>query len=368
MAVVIPANILSRYESLYGLEARVAVENLAARLFEAREELTDWNLKLISEARGIAHVFSHAGHHSRSACEWTLTLANRLAHDAIILESRSSDGARVLAVIDATDFELVAATIEGELSAIDGHTILHPAGWPPRGIRGLPSELASWKAASPSRFEPETTPPAAPSSGAKPVDDSEEVATPKKLVLNDTASAAASALVHSEPSAKERLHIDDIDSFAEVRTVPPSAVTQFLTDGRIEVSEDSVKRAIEEILDVPFRHKDRPNELNDVSTANVIVNGSRRPTAFMLKGPGIRTKEMTIAHCGKHGDQLVRLFDTPADLFVVQFVGRISEMVIKDIEGKIAALRQRGKHAQFLIMDGQDTARLLLAYGKLNLP
>lgn len=146
MAVVIPADILSRYERLYGLTARVAVENLVARLSEADEELTDWNLRLISEARGIANVFSHAGHHDRSACEWTLNLANRLAHDALILESRGTDGAGVLSVIDETDFGLVAAALKGELSAIDGHTALYSAGWPSRGIRGLPSALASWKA------------------------------------------------------------------------------------------------------------------------------------------------------------------------------------------------------------------------------
>ena len=86
----------------------------------------------------------------------------------------------------------------------------------------------------------------------------------------------------------------------------------------------------------------------------------------MLKGPGIRKKEMTIADCGKNGDQLVRLFGAPADLFVVQFIGRISEMVIKDVESKVHALHKYGKKAQFLIVDGQDTARLLLAYGKLG--
>jgi len=130
---------------------------------------------------------------------------------------------------------------------------------------------------------------------------------------------------------QDRLHVDDIDSFAQVQSVQPSAVARFLKDGKLEISEDSVKRAIEEILDVPFHHQDRPDELDDIYTANVIVKGSRRPTAFMLKGPGIGKKEMTIADCGKNGDQPVRLFDAPADLFVVQFVGRIAEMVIKDV-------------------------------------
>jgi len=133
----------------------------------------------------------------------------------------------------------------------------------------------------------------------------------------------------------------------------------------LKIDEDSVKTAIEQIVHVPFHRNDRPDELDDIYTAKLIVAGNRRPTAFMLKGPGIKKNEMAIAHCGKNGDQLVRLVDAPADLFVVQFVGRIAEAVIKDIEGKVDALHKRGKKAQFLIIDGQDTARLLLAYRKL---
>ncbi len=76
-------------------------------------------------------------------------------------------------------------------------------------------------------------------------------------------------------------------------------------------------------------------------------------------------KEMTIADCGRNGDQLVRLFSTPADLFIVQYVGQIAEMLIKDVQGKVSELQAQGKTAHFLIIDGQDTARLLHAYGKL---
>ena len=96
-----------------------------------------------------------------------------------------------------------------------------------------------------------------------------------------------------------------------------------------------------------------------------MVNGIRHPTGFLLKGPGIGKKEMTIADCGKNGDQIVRLFTTPADLFVVQYVGPIADMLVRDVQGKVAELRAQGREAHFLIMDGQDTARLLHAYGKL---
>lgn len=196
-----------------------------------------------------------------------------------------------------------------------------------------------------------------------------EKLVPKRIKLEqseeDTRLSGRSVQAGTVPDAQQdRLHIEDIDSFAAIRSVQPCAVMHLLKNGMIEISEEEVKRAIEEILYIPFNHRDRPDELDDIYTTNVVVNGSRKPTAFMLKGPGIGKKEITIADCGKNGDQLVRLFDAPAELFVVQFVGRIAQMVIKDVEGKVAALHKRGKKAQFLIVEDQDTARLLFAYGK----
>ena len=77
---------------------------------------------------------------------------------------------------------------------------------------------------------------------------------------------------------------------------------------------------------------------------------------------------MEIADCGTNGDQVVRLFQSPADLFVIQFVGNISETVIQHAHGEMARLKTQGKEAHFLTIDGQDTARLLTAYGKLTPP
>jgi len=74
---------------------------------------------------------------------------------------------------------------------------------------------------------------------------------------------------------------------------------------------------------------------------------------------------MQLAHCGKNGDQVVRLFQSPAELFVVQFVGNISESLIKDIDGKVQHLRVKGRQAFYCIINGQDTTRLLAAYGYL---
>lgn len=165
---------------------------------------------------------------------------------------------------------------------------------------------------------------------------------------------------------QERLYIEQIDSFQKARDVNPAMVSKFLDNGFLNLSEDRVQIALEQILDISLHKKDWAGEINDLYTCNVIVNNVRRATGFLLKGPSIGVKEMTIADCGKNGDQLVRLFSTPADLFAIQYVGPISEMLIKDVQGKVTELRSKGKMAHFLIIDGQDTARLLYAYGKLQ--
>lgn len=165
---------------------------------------------------------------------------------------------------------------------------------------------------------------------------------------------------------KERLFIEDIDSFTRVRDVNPAMVAHLLKNGTLDISEDQVQLALEQILDVPFHKKDWGGELCDMYTANVIVNGARRGAAFLLKGPGIKKPEMTIADCGRNGDQLVRLFLLQAEIYIIQFVGVVSELLIADALGKVDQLRAQGREAHVLVMDGQDTARLLYAYGKLN--
>lgn len=139
----------------------------------------------------------------------------------------------------------------------------------------------------------------------------------------------------------------------------------FLSNGFLAWSEDRVQLALEQILGVSFHRRDWGGEINDLYTANVVVSGARRASAFLLKGPGIGKKELTIADCGKNGDQIVRLFTTPAELFVVQYVGPVGDMVIKDVQGKVTELRARGANTHYAIIDGQDTARILHAYGKL---
>ena len=164
---------------------------------------------------------------------------------------------------------------------------------------------------------------------------------------------------------RERLFIQDMDSFSRVRDVNPAMVASHIPGGFLKLSENDVQLALEAILNIPHHKIDWGGEFCDLFTANMTVNGARRVATFLLKGPGIGRKEMTIADCGANGDQIIRLFMVPADLFVIQSVGPIAELVVADAQGKVNELRARGRDANFLIMDGQDTACLLHAYGKL---
>lgn len=161
-----------------------------------------------------------------------------------------------------------------------------------------------------------------------------------------------------------RLYVEDIDSFRKVRDINPATVMDVLTNGYLNRSEDSVQTALERILSVPFHKKDWGGELNDLYTANLLVNGVRHETAFLLKGNGLRSPTLEIKHCGANGDQILRLCNSPAKVFVIQFVGRVSEAVVSDIDGKVRHARSQGRDAWYCIMDGQDTARVLRAYGE----
>jgi len=164
-----------------------------------------------------------------------------------------------------------------------------------------------------------------------------------------------------------RVYIEQIDSFTNVKNVSAKDINHTLSKTeRLEISEDKVQLAIESILNLKFHQNDWGGETNDLYTANVVIDGERRQAAFLLKGNGTKSKEMQIKNCGKNGNQIVRLFGNSADLFIIQYIGPISEDVVKSAETHTIALRALGKKANFCIINGQDTARLLGTYNHLE--
>jgi hypothetical protein len=109
--------------------------------------------------------------------------------------------------------------------------------------------------------------------------------------------------------------------------------------------------------------KDWGGEECDLFTSNLSVNGTNCVGSFMLKGPA-KFHEMTPADCGKNGDQIYRLFNTPADIYVLQHCHKVSPTVRKTVEAY--ALAQHLRPCRYMIIDGYDTCRILKANGMLG--
>ena len=87
------------------------------------------------------------------------------------------------------------------------------------------------------------------------------------------------------------------------------------------------------------------------------LGGRRVQTAIALKGPSAGNK-ITIASYGKNADQIVRLFEEPAELFIVQANGFFESTLVKHVDQTARAV---GRPVNYCLVDGTDTARLLLA-------
>lgn len=80
-----------------------------------------------------------------------------------------------------------------------------------------------------------------------------------------------------------RVYVEDVESFSKVRDINPERVRSVLKDGRIEIEEDKVQRAIENILGETFHKNDHGGEINDLST-HAKFCGRRRAAAFLAVG------------------------------------------------------------------------------------
>lgn len=161
-----------------------------------------------------------------------------------------------------------------------------------------------------------------------------------------------------------RISIDDLDSFKRVRGVKLKTVEKLIP---LRISEHSIKQWIAEIIGEPFLSADWGGEMGDLYTSRLLFRGRRTPAAFLLKGKGLRGK-LTVARCGKNGDQILRLFKLPAEIYIVQHVGEIDISVIELME-KMAILKSQElkREIYYCVIDGVDTARLLIAYNKIHL-
>src|SRR6185295_12813187 len=108
--------------------------------------------------------------------------------------------------------------------------------------------------------------------------------------------------------------------------------------------------------------QDWGGEKNDLYTTKLKYKGQRRAIAFAFKGPGMQGV-LTPGKLGKNGDQIQRLFLSPAEIFIVQYHGAIAQSVVEQVQAfaSLDSIRE-GKRIYYGIIDGDDTNRLIMSY------
>jgi hypothetical protein len=151
------------------------------------------------------------------------------------------------------------------------------------------------------------------------------------------------------------ISVDDIDSFERVRKQSSNV------PNRVIMAEEEVKRGLKKIIGEKGKFPDWGGETNDLF-AKLKLNGKRLTAAFALKGKG-KTGILTPQKMGKNGDQILRLFQSPAVMFLVQYNEQIAPSVLDEMRTMaIAKSVGSGQIIYYGIIDGADTARLIMAY------
>lgn len=154
---------------------------------------------------------------------------------------------------------------------------------------------------------------------------------------------------------------EDFDSLHQVD------FTQRMTTSDLDVLKDvpevAVKKAFADIFGEPDVSKDWGGEECDLFGSNVLIEGRRTSVAFAFKGPS-KFKPLECSDCGKNGDQIVRLFGSGAEVFVLQHCHKIQPAVKKTMaafaRGHLSGLRR------FCVIDGYDTIKILKHFGHLK--
>lgn len=154
------------------------------------------------------------------------------------------------------------------------------------------------------------------------------------------------------------LHVEDVKEFHKVKAI--TSIPSSMSPPRLP--EAVVKKGIVKLLGEQLDPKDWGGEPNDLF-ARVTINGKRKRAAFALKGPATKGP-LVPGKMGKNGDQIQRLFASPAQVFFVQYEEEIKESIV-DLMARLAtakALTER--EVYYGVIDKMDTYRLRLAYPK----
>lgn len=164
------------------------------------------------------------------------------------------------------------------------------------------------------------------------------------------------------------IDIQHIDSFEKVRGINHREIEGYVQNGFFDRDEKTIKREFAEIIGESFVPKDWGGETEDLFTSRILFNGQRIPTSIIFNGPGkVKATQTRLSDLGARGDQLVRMIRvSPSKLYILQSVKPIAHEIIETFEAHIKDLRSKGNQCYYCVIDGQDTATILYAYGYLN--
>ena len=155
--------------------------------------------------------------------------------------------------------------------------------------------------------------------------------------------------------------IDEVEQFAKARNVQPAPLMPE------QLSEQQFKKGLLHLLQETKIPKDWGGETNDIFTTKLKIAGRTRRAAFALKGPA-QKGTLVPRKMGKNGDQIQRLFRSPADVFFIQYEGDIAESIITDMEVWAQAKGVFGQEILFGTIDGDACVRLRRAYPRAFKP
>ncbi|MBC8520436.1 MAG: hypothetical protein H8D26_00370, partial [Methanomicrobia archaeon] len=153
------------------------------------------------------------------------------------------------------------------------------------------------------------------------------------------------------------IKIHEIDEFSEVKAVPDGAISEeILPNVRNLDEKKEIERFIREFLYDPNETPHGPTEIADILTSHIHIRGEKRLAAFVIKGKSFRrVSSRDVTH------QFAKLRQVPdLGLMIFLAVGKIQDDAQRNfVQNAIDA------GCDYLIIDAQDCARLLIAYEKI---
>jgi len=149
----------------------------------------------------------------------------------------------------------------------------------------------------------------------------------------------------------------EIDEFREIVNVPQDAITEaILSEVRSLDERTHLEPLLRQILYDPGQTPHGPTEIADVLTTHLHLGSDRKLCAFVIKGRSYqRVSSRDVAH------QLLRVRGIEGlDVLVLAAVGHVQDDARRDF----FQVASDGAY-DHLILDIQELARLLIAYGKL---